>query len=203
MSLAKRRHNSVQSLIDLYTVVMGVALTYSVSSLIDQKAGLASVKLGPSMLFIAFSATLFPFFHGAIRHLHDQYSIGSQNTKAGALIVDFVLLFFHALAFVVLSLLLTNAAQFAWVLLAVLFIDVVWGAFVYFSTPKSSSLAPQTKWLLLNLLSVAVLLLYMVNRSKGLSDSDFALQLSVSLAIGCTVRTVIDYAWCRQLYFPE
>src|SRR3546814_6974962 len=103
------------------------------------------------MLFIAFAATLFPFFHGAIRHLHDEYSIGSANAKTGALIVDFVLLFFHALAFVVLSLLISKPLQFAWVLLSILLIDVIWGAFVYFSSPKTAILKPQTRWLIINI----------------------------------------------------
>ncbi|MBK9067349.1 MAG: hypothetical protein IPL76_10780 [Gemmatimonadetes bacterium] len=52
-------------------------------------------------------ATLFPFYHGALRHLDDAYLENeNHHIKRGALIFDFLLLFLHAMCFVVLALLI-------------------------------------------------------------------------------------------------
>lgn len=123
----KKRSDSVQSLISLYTVVIGVALTYSITGLFESAKGLASITSSSICLFIAFIATLFPFFHGALRHLNDSYIHNTNNNiKNTALIIDFILLFLHALCFVILSLLIKLPAQFAWVLFLLLCFDVFW-----------------------------------------------------------------------------
>src|SRR5207253_2832610 len=131
----KRMENSVKSLVELYTVVIGVALSLAVVSLIDLNKGLDVITLPSTLLFIAFIATLFPFYHGALRHLDDAYiENDDRRIKDGALVLDFVLLFLHAVAFVVLSLLLKKPGQFAWVLAVVLSIDVIWGVFAHFAS---------------------------------------------------------------------
>lgn len=117
----KRKENSLRSLTSLYTVVIGVALSSSILKLIDPNQGLSSLTVTSTLLFLAFICTLFPFYHGALRHLDDAYiENDSDHIKDGALILDFLLLFFHGMAFVVLSLMLTKPGDFAVVLLAVL-----------------------------------------------------------------------------------
>src|SRR5690349_19220544 len=98
----EKREKAVKSLVALYTVVMGVALSLAVRGLIDERGGLETVTLPDLLLFVAFVGTLFPFFHGALRHLDDAYVENKNaNVREGALVVDFVLLFIHALAFVI------------------------------------------------------------------------------------------------------
>lgn len=198
-----RRINSVRSLVNLYTVVIGVALSLAVLGVVDAERGLESATMPAVLLFIAFVATLFPFFHGALRHLDDAY-IENENPhiRDGALVVDFVLLFVHALVFVVLSLLLKKPGHFAWVLVALLFIDVIWGLFVTFgpSSPKSGA---EGRWTLINVVFVIAGATYLVWADVTLADVTAPSKLAILVAAVCVLRTVVDYVWCRTFYFPK
>lgn len=201
----KRLENSVRSLTNLYTVVIGAALSLAVASAINVNTGLQSLTASSMFLFVAFIATLFPFFHGALRHLDDAYiENNNQNIKAGALIVDFLLLFLHALTFLVLSQLLKKPTHFAWFLIGVLAIDVVWGVFSYFgSSSNTQALSAESKWTVINIVFIAVVASYLVSQDAYLNSSFDPFKLSVLLAIACVFRSVVDYIWCWRLYFPE
>lgn len=202
----KRLENSIRSLINLYTVVIGAALTIAVAGAIDANKGLDSFNRVSIALFVAFLATLFPFFHGALRHLDDRFiESESAHIKPGALIIDFFLLFLHALTFLVLSQLLMRPADFAWSLITVLAIDVVWGVFTYFSTAKEGALSAESRWTIINFFFIAAVLIYLVSMEisiggTGPADPD---KLALLVAIGCVVRSAVDYIWCRDLYFPR
>ena len=196
--------NSIKSLISLYTVVIGAALSLAVARTIDVTAGLSSVSGVSILLFISFVATLFPFFHGALRHLDDAFvENANPQIKTGALIVDFVLLILHALAFVVLSQLLMRPSHFAWFLIAVLAIDVVWGVFAHFGSSSNAPLSAELKWTIINFVFIAMVVAYLVNGDIYLNYGGDGLKLSILLAIACLVRSTIDYVWCHALYFPS
>jgi hypothetical protein len=200
----KKMENSVKSLVNLYTVVIGVALSAAVVGVIDVSAGLESATLVSSLLFIAFVATLFPFFHGALRHLDDAYiENDNEHIKEGALVIDFVLLFLHALAFVVLSLLIKKPAHFAWVLAALLTIDVVWGVFAHFASSTKGSLTAESKWTIINFIFVGFVVSFLVIRGISLNELPEPIKLAIPLAFICTLRTLVDYIWCKDFYFPK
>ena len=197
----KKKENSVKSLVSLYTVVIGVALSLAVVTLIEPTRGLASVTLAPVLLFVAFIATLFPFYHGALRHLDDAYIENENpNIKDGALVIDFILLFFHGLAFVVLSLLLGKPAHFAWVLTVLIFIDVVWGIFAHFA---SSSGTAEWRWTIINVIFVGAAIWYLLVHDISLNYAGSPIKLAVPVMVACIIRTVVDYAWCIRFYFPK
>lgn len=201
----KRKENALRTLTSLYTVVIGVALSSSILKLIDSDIGLASVETQSLLLFIAFIITLFPFYHGALRHLDDAYiENDSSHIKDGALMIDFLLLFFHGMAFVVLSLMLKKPGDFALVLISVLSIDVIWGAFTYFGSSAKGSVA-EGRWLLINVATVLI---------SGICIPVFGLDMlsltnEVSYKVAwvifgvAIVRTFADYASCWKFYFPS
>ena len=199
----KPKENSVRSLMNLYTVVIGVALSRAVIGVIDER-GLQSVTLETTLLFVAFVATLFPFFHGAMRHLDDAY-VENKNPhiKDGALVVDFLLLFFHALAFVVLSLLLHKPGHFAWVLVVLLSIDVIWGVFVIFGSSSNRRLTAEAKWTAINVVFVGCAVTYLVANDVGVNELQAPLKLAIPIAFACILRSIFDYAWCKDFYFPK
>jgi hypothetical protein len=200
----KKLENSVRSLVNLYTVVIGAALSLAVARAIDVHAGLNSISGVSILLFVCFVVTLFPFFHGALRHLDDAFIENeSPNIKTGALIIDFALLFLHALAFVVLSQLLQRPSHFAWILAAVLTIDVVWGVFAHFGSSSGSKLSAESKWTIINFFFIGIVLGYLVSNDIYLDYARDALKLSMLLTIACVLRSTIDYVWCRDLYFPK
>jgi len=196
--------NSIKSLINLYTVVIGAALSLAVARAIDVNAGLTSVSGVSIFLFVSFVFTLFPFFHGALRHLDDAYVENvNPGIKRGALIFDFALLFMHALAFVVLSQLLQRPSHFAWFLITVLAIDVVWGIFTHFGSSSGGSLSAEGKWTIINIIFIAIVSMYLVHYDIFLEYHQDALKLSILLAIACVLRSGVDYMWCSEIYFPK
>lgn len=202
--ISKKRENAVKSLVNLYTVVIGVALSVSVLTLIDPKTGLSVVTWGSVLLFAAFVATLLPFYHGALRHLDDAYLENkSTHIKDGALIVDFLLLFFHAMVFVVLALLIHRPSDFAWLLIAVLAIDVIWAIFAHFASSAAPPGGAEAKWGIINFVFVGVASTYLVNQGIyfGTGSPDDA-KAAMAVFVFAAIRTVADYAWCRRFYFP-
>lgn len=200
----KRLENSIRSLINLYTVVIGAALSLAVARVIDVNSGLTSVTGVSIFLFVSFVVTLFPFFHGALRHLDDAF-VENENPhiKTGALIIDFALLVLHGLAFVVLSQLLKVPSHFAWFLIAVLGIDVIWGVFTHFGSSSGSKLSAEWKWTIINFSFIAVVAAYLVHQDIYLDYDKDALKLAVLIMIACIFRSTVDYVWCRELYFPK
>lgn len=202
--LAKRKENSVRSLTNLYTVVIGVALSVAIATLINSEKGLSAVTIPSSLLFLAFIATLFPFYHGALRHLDDAY-IENENAhiKDGALIIDFLLLFFHGIMFVLLSLLLNKPNHFGWVLVALFLIDVIWGVFTHFGSSSRTPASAEGRWTILNFAFLAVLGAYLYCNDIFLGSVLHPKKLSLLIAVGCVIRTLIDYVWCKSFYFPK
>lgn len=201
---SKAKESSIRSLVSLYTVVIGVALSLAVIGLIDVNTGLESITGSSMLLFVAFIATLFPFYHGALRHLDDAYlENDNSHIKDGALVIDFILLFLHALAFVVLSLLLKRPSHFAWVLVALLAVDVAWGIFTHFGSSSPRGLTAEFKWAIINSVFVGGATWYLIAHDIYLQELSEPIKLAIPVAFACLVRSLADYSWCRKLYFPE
>lgn len=200
----RKMENSIRSLVTLYTVVVGAALSVAVTGVIDTTNGLRAATPTSICLFIAFIATLFPFVHGAVRHLDDAYLEDPEaQIKDGALVVDFVLLFFHALAFLVLSLLLKKPNHFAWGLVVVLSIDVVWGFFAHFAASSQKVGSAEFKWAVINLIVVAIGVTSLIATEIYLDDLAEPIKLAVATMFIAILRSVADYVSCRTFYFPQ
>jgi hypothetical protein len=201
---SKKQENAVKNLINLYTVVVGVALSLAVRALLDGNEGLESISLAAVMLFIAFLATLMPFYHGALRHLDDAYiENANEHIKDGALLVDFLLLFLHAVAFVILALLLKKPAHFVWVLTVILGLDVFWGLFAYFASSSRGELTAEAKWTIINFVFVGASIWYLVAQDIYLASTVEPLKLAFPIVFICLLRTTVDYIWCRKFYFAR
>lgn len=201
---SKRIENSIRSLSNLYTVVIGVALSLAVTGVVDSAKGLEAATVTSVCLFIAFIATLFPFVHGAIRHLDDVYLENpNKHIKDGALVIDFVLLFLHALAFLVLALLIKKPNHFAWGLEVILTIDVLWGAFTYFAASTKRTDSAEFKWFVINLITVGIGAIYLINNDIYLEDFVEPVKLAVPILFISIIRSLVDYVWCRSFYFPK
>jgi hypothetical protein len=199
----KSLENSVRSLVNLYTVVIGIALTLAVGVVIDPKLGLSSVTRVTAALFFGFMATLVPFFHGALRHLDDVYiENDTSQLKQGTFIFDFALLLLHALAFLVLAQLLAHPTDFAYFLICVLALDIVWGIFAYVSAGGRQGLSATSRWSIINFVFVVVVLLYLVANDLAPGATAQDEKLSALLALACLARSTVDYVWCRDFYFP-
>ena len=200
---SRGKTSAVRNLTSVYTVVIGVALSLAVAGVIDPQRGLLSVTQSSVLLFIAFVATLLPFVHGALMHLDVAYFDAAGGTRRGALVFDFILLFFHALAFVVLSLLMNNAGHFAWAITGVLVIDVFWGVFAHFSGQDKNGPSAPGRWATINAVFVLGAIAFLVANDIFLADPAHPTKIAVCVACGAVIRTIVDYLWCREFYFPE
>jgi hypothetical protein len=200
----KKLENSVKSLVNLYTVVIGASLSIAVAGAIDINKGLESLTTSSMVLFVAFVATMFPFFHGALRHLDDAYiENDNDHIKPGALIIDFSLLFLHALAFLVLSQLLKKPVDFVWFLMGLLAIDVVWGVFTFFGPSSPAKLSPEIRWTIINFFFIGGLAFYLINNDIYIGWQGDSGKLAILIAIACVLRSGVDYLWCHDVYFPK
>jgi hypothetical protein len=198
-----RHKNSVRSLANLYTVIIGVSLTMAITGVVKPDAGLNQVTASSLLLLLAFITTLVPFYHGALRHLDDAYIENpTPYIKDGLLVVDIALLLLHALVFVLLAQLMLKPAHFAWALAALLSIDVVWGTLVHF-VPGSNTSGTYGKWAIINAVFVILSTSYLVHNDVFLGMVEKPAKLAFLLAAACVLRTIADYGWCRHFYFPK
>lgn len=199
----KKKENSVKSLINLYTVVMGVSLSLAITKTVDTQAGLQSVTPTTGLIFVAFIVTLIPFYHGALRHLDDAYiENNNTNIKDTALILDFLLLLLHGIAFVVLAILIAVPNHFAWALIALLTIDVCWGLFAHFGSSTLGKTNAEWKWAIINFVFVGLSAWYLTAHSIYLAPMQNTSTLAIPIAFACIVRSLIDYIWAKEFYFP-
>lgn len=201
---SEKLHNSAKSLCQLYTVIVGVALSMSVRTLVGKSDGILAINWISILLFWSFIVTIVPFYHGALRHIDDEYIADTSGArKVGALIYDFLLLLLHGLTFVVLSLLIDTPNQFAWVLIAVLAIDVAWGLFVHFASSNENRCCAEGKWATINGIFVVLGAGLLFANDIFLGEIETKRALSAYVAIGCSLRTVADYKMCWGFYFPD
>ncbi len=198
-----KKTNSVRSLQTLYTVVIGVALSSATVNLISS-GDLTQITLQSVLLFLSFSLTLIPFFHGAMRHLDDAYlENDNKHIKNGALLFDFLLLFIHGIVFVILSFFIKESITFLLVLLGILTIDVVWGAFAHFASSSKGSQNAEAIWVWINLVFISLYVVYLSHTDILSTGNYYQTNLAVIICVGCLLRTVVDYALGWKFYFPE
>jgi hypothetical protein len=204
-------NRSVAHLQGLYTVVVGVALSLSINRLVDQNA-VVPIRVTSIPYFVIYLVTLVPICHGALRHLDVAYleNVSSQP-RAGALMIDWSLLFVESCGLLALAVLISRPEEFSYVFAGLLAFDALWafGAHLAF-TPEAEEKPveprerpPEQKWAIINFVAVLALLaimvaLHAVDTQKPVDTYRWILIVAVALA-----RTVWDYSWCWNFYYPK
>jgi hypothetical protein len=202
-----QRHLTVAHLEELYTVVAGLALTEAITHLIDRQAKMVPIHYQVLPYFLVFVVTLVPLYHGALRHLDNTYlKEGAVIPRRGAFLVDWLLLFIEACSFFGLAILTDKPAVFSYAFLGLLVFDAAWafGAYLAFSD-RSAGFNEEAKWSIVNGCAVVALILMLVfiatiDESKStlsVDNSRWIVLLTVAAA-----RSIADYVWCWQFYFP-
>jgi len=180
---------------ELYSVVVGLALLGALQNLIE-KSPTAGVFIhwNLALWFGAVFVTLLPFYHGALRYLDDVYILGPRKPKRLALLVDYLFLFSEACLLVVLGLLLARPEAFTPVFATLIGVDIIWALAGYFIT--ETGFGSIWRWLLINLVTLFVL--------AAITYTPF-LSGAKPYHIVCLafLRTISDYIWCWDMYFPE
>jgi hypothetical protein len=193
--------SSVRHLESLYSVVIGLGLSLGMFNLIDASRTPIPIKPNLLLFFLSYLATLIPFYHGALRHLDARYiDIGSANPQSLALLGDFLVLFFESCIFFALALLLPSPGYYTLALVALLVVDAIWG---FISRVAFPSAKPESHWAYVNVITAVVLVVVLALMHgfpliPGASSPALAVVV-FAISLG---RTVIDYRWTWDFYFP-
>jgi hypothetical protein len=212
-----KQESSVRHLQTLYTIVAGLALSDAIGWLFreDRLGGQSVWDLAP--MLVAFVVTLVPFYHGALRHLDDNYLIdqSAHEVKATSLAVDFVFLFLESCLLFVLAHLIDRTDIFLLLFLGLLVVDIVWAVVFHVTSPtsrrattelallftsKDKHLGAQLKWTANNLMFVVI------GGAAGaifVWGGDVASEWErVVIMIVAVLRTINDYRISWDFYFP-
>jgi hypothetical protein len=189
---------------ELYTVVVGVALAVALSNLIDQQAEVP-FRRESLPYFLAYIVTLVPLYHGALRHLDITFlEEPVAQTRPGAFMVDWGLLFVESCGLLALALLINKPVTFMFTLLALLAFDTIWGFTAYLAfSPALRENRAEGKWATINFVAVIVLIMAIVLlHSLDPSARPVATYRWVIIVVITVARTVSDYVWCWSYYYP-
>lgn len=190
------RENAVKQLTELYVIVAGLAFANAIRSVVNVDAPDLPFRTDALWLFAAFIVTIIPFHHGAVRYLFSNY-VENENHGAIALPIDFLLLFIQAIVLFGLSMLLSKSYFFAWGLLVLLVIDVIWAALALVTCESATAREGARSWLLVNLIAAPILLLLIFVR-QTFDESQFI----ILIATFALLRTIADYGLSWGTYFP-
>lgn len=189
---------SIESLQRLYTIVVGLAVTEALRAFLTFQPVDPSVKWWVNWRVLGvLLVTIVPFYHGANAHL-DQYIYGFDGVrreKRYALLIDFAVLFFEGVLFLMLALSLGNFYFAVKVFQGILLVDILWAGFVYMTGDKQTTDSSYVlNWAKVNFFAlVAVSLVVDLNALQDATRSNWVFSIAV-------VRTVVDYVICHNFY---
>lgn len=196
-----RRRFEPEALQGLYTVTVGLSLTIGVERLFPGELH-GTLEAGAVSTFIAFLATLLPFYHGALRHLDQTYiHLGDgRPPPRWLLFVDFLTLFLEACLLISMGATVEQPGTFLVLLLILLLLDIIWLQIPRFAGSAVDD-KPEWGWTVVNLPALAVgVLLFVAAGRSALVSSDV---LPFLVALFAMMRTIFDYFWNWKWYFPE
>ncbi len=190
------KERSVDSLQQIYAVVIALAIAVAIQSLLKDPAGMLLARsqiLVGLPAFVAFLVTLVPFWHGMNRHLDRCYLEKKTAVVQGALLFDFVTFFLEAsLLFAAGWSLRSGIYSFA-ALGGMLLTDSLWGFIshqIHFPGQKSHV----RRWSAINLVAIVVAILIV--------DYPFQHKILVLMVVA-VMRSIVDYGLCWDFYFPS
>jgi len=190
------KERSVDSLQQIYAVVIALAISQAIQSLLkDTVTGnvldRAQIIVGLPAL-VAFAVTLVPFWHGMNRHLDRCYLEKKGGVREGALLLDFVAFFAEASLLFAAGWSLRSGIHSFIFLGLMLSVDMLWG-FVSHQIHFPGQKSHVVKWSAINVAAIFVAILVV--------SLPFNSKPSVLMAVAI-LRSVVDYSLCWKFYFP-
>jgi len=188
---------SVDSVQNIYAVVIALAISQAIESLLKEPTGgtvLSIERVSPGLPgFVAFLVTLVPFWHGMNRHVDRCYLEKTSDAVQGALLFDFVVFFLESGCLFAAGWSLRSGIESFRYLGALLCIDMLWGFIshqIHFRGEKSHVV----KWSAINVVAMGLAILIVT--------CPFEWKPSVLMVVAI-LRSIADYAFCWKFYFPD
>jgi hypothetical protein len=202
--LREARKRSVDNLQRLYTVVVSLAVTESLRSLlVGFKATNIVADYTQWLMFLSLIVTVVPFYHGANRYLDATYVTGERSANQYALMVDFIFLFFEGLLFFGLAMVTSNEALFYSVLSCLFLLDIIWvGATNLTASSEADKMQGYKGWAFINFFAFAALLIFVWSNLLNWEFWTTPTVKSIALVGVAVARTVFDYLRVWRFYYP-
>lgn len=176
----------------LYSVVIGLALTQAILTLVTSAESDNIVNYSVLPWFLAFAATVIPFHHGALRHLDDTYIFGEERHGNFVFLVDYLILFAQAALMFLLAVVVNEPQSFLYIFVLLLLIDIVWASMAHFLT---DSFEEVKTWAIINVVTVILVALVYWTPMLDAAEPGYLVVLAF-------LRTVADYGFDWEHYFP-
>lgn len=197
ISAEKTVERSVDSVQRIYAVVIALAISQAIQSLLKDASGAAHLSAAMSSpglpAFVAFLFTLVPFWHGMNRHLDRCYLEKTNAVVRGALVFDFATFLIEAIFLFAAAWSLKSGIDSFSCLGLLLAFDMLWAVLshqIHFPGRASHSL----RWSVINIVAIFVAILVVA--------FPFEHKPSVLMVIAI-MRSIADYGFCRDFYFPR
>lgn len=196
MNDSKRAERAVDSIARIYAVVIALALSESVKTLIT-KDSQGNPELDSKVFYaipalVGFIVTLVPFWHGMNRHLDRCYLEKKDGVAHGALLLDFAVFFIEASLFLLAGWAVRSNLLTFYCLGAILAIDSMWAFTAHWiHHPKEKS--HSFKWCIINFVALAISVFIVIYQFQ---------YKDVGLMVIACVRSVCDYWFGWNFYFP-
>jgi hypothetical protein len=193
---AKSVERSVDSLQKIYAVVIALAISQAIQSLLKGPDGSGDFNLQrlASGLpgFVAFLVTLVPFWHGMNRHLDRCYLEKASAVVQGALLFDFGTFCVEACLLFAAGWSLRSGIETFYYLGALLVVDMAW-AFISHQIHFSGKRSHAVRWSTVNVIAIGICVLIV----------EFPFERKpLVLMVMAVLRTIADYGICWDFYFP-
>lgn len=189
--LKNKAESPIKILINLYSVVAGLASVTAIKFLVNPEENLIrnpfTIPIIDLFSFLTFFCYLIPFYQGAVTYLNKTYTREYEG-KRGDILVDFLHLLGEGMVFFAMSASLSNIFFFILWLAVLIIIDTLW-----LSTVKLRRIeGPPDIWLILNLITFVFIIFFWLFHSiypkiaEGLEGYTVLLFFSF-------LRTIYDY----------
>lgn len=190
------KERSVDSLQNIYAVVIALAIAQAIQSLLKDPVRGTLLERNEILTglpaFVALLVTLVPFWHGMNRHLDRCYLEKKSAVAQGGLLLDFAIFFIEASLLFAAAWSLKSGIYSFIALGLLLLVDMVWGFvshIIHFPGQKSHV----RRWSAINLGAIVLAILVVT----------YAFQpKTIVLMVIAIVRTIVDYWLCWDFYFP-
>jgi hypothetical protein len=188
-----REVRSVEHLSGLYSVVVALALTVAVTTVIDIDGGSVRLDVVGVLGALTLLVTLIPFYHGGLRHLSDSYGTGRRVHK-GLILWDFGLLFLEACVLLSAGAVIGSPEALAIALVTLWTLDILWigGQLLFKGNPVAT-------WARVNGGAISLTVIaWMLTDDPAESAKLAGVVFSIAL-----LRSGLDYWTEREFYFPS
>ena len=204
--------DTIVSLKGIVSIVMGLALTHSIVTLVagepitgaadraSSTLALGQVPLQSVICALAVITAIVRFYHGNNQHVDFVYSRASAQRRIrgraprGGIGVDFLVIMVQSVLFAVMSFYVDGSRELLLLFMVLLYFDIVWYITSSTITIDSDVLEHQRRWMLNNIGFLAIIsILYF----QG--DASWTVTAG---AVAILLNTVVDFWISWGFYFP-